>query len=173
MTGNSKVKKTPSRRGQEKLRRALRRFDLIALGVVAVLLISCFWCWNAEYSLEVGTPQGCAYWFLLLLAYPGLTLCSLINLSVGADMSFITGAEAPVLGISAFALVAVSWLWVRLAMKRRRDPVGLRVAGNFMMIVLAWGVFQLACGGAMAVWRQGGVAPRIHTYAKQPPAAPR
>ena len=36
-----KVKKTsPSRRGQEKMRRALRRFDLITLGVVALLLIT-------------------------------------------------------------------------------------------------------------------------------------
>jgi len=169
-----KVKKTnPSRRGQEKMRRALRRFDLITLGVVALLLISCAWCWNAEYHLGVGTPQGFAYWFLLLLAYPGLILCSLINLTVGADMSFISGAEAPVLAVSAFALVAVAWIWVRATMKRRWNPNGLRIAGNFMMIVLAWGVFQLACGAAMAVWRQGGVNRHIHARSQQPPAATR
>ena len=163
MAGKVKKTSSPSRRGQEKMRRALRRFDLITLGVVVLLLVSCAWCWNAEYRLGVGTPQGFAYWFLLLLAYPGLILCSLINLTVGADMSFITGAEAPVLGVSALALVLISWLWVRAAMKRRWNPNGLRVAGNFMMIVLAWGAFQLACGAAMAVWRQGGIAPRIHT----------
>ena len=161
-----KVKKSSSRRGQEKMRRALRRFDLITLGVVVLLLISCAWCWNAEYRLGVGTPQGFAYWFLLLLAYPGLILCSLVNLTLGADMSFITGAEAPVLGISAFALVLVSWFWVRLTMKRRWNPIGLRVAGNFMLILLAWGVFQLGCGAAMAVWRQGGIAPRIHSHSR-------
>ena len=162
-----KVKKTnPSRRGQEKMRRALRRFDLITLGVVALLLVSCAWCWNAKYCLGVGTPQGFAYWFMLLLAYPGLILCSLINLSVGADMSFISGAEAPVLALSAFARVAVSWLWVRVAMKRNWNPNGLRIAGNFMMIVLAWGVFQLACGAAMAVWRQGGINHRIHSHSQ-------
>ena len=163
-----KVQKSPSRRGQEKMRRALRRFDFIFLGAVVLLLISCAWCWNAEYCLRTGTPQGFAYWFLLLLAYPGLILCSLINLTVGADMSFITGAEAPVLGVSAFALVLISWLWVRIAMKRRWNPNGLRIAGNFMLIVLAWGIFQLGCGAAMAVWRQGGVAPRIHTHRALP-----
>ena len=63
-----KVKKSPSRRGQEKMRRALRRFDFIFLGAVVLLLISCAWCWNAEYCLRTGTPQGFAYWFLLLLA---------------------------------------------------------------------------------------------------------
>ena len=166
-----KVKKTnPSRRGQEKMRRALRRFDLITLGVVVLLLVSCAWCWNAEYRLEAGTPEGFAYWFMLLLAYPGLILCSLINLTVGHDMSFITTekAQAPVLALSAFALVAVSWLWVRVAMKRRWNPNGLRIAGNFMLIVLAWGVFQLACGAAMAVWRQGGINRHIHRHSQPP-----
>ena len=161
-----KVKKSSSRRGQEKMRRALRRFDLITLGVVALLLISCAWCWNAEYRLGTGTPQGFAYWFLLLLAYPGLILCSLINLTVGADTGFISGSEAPILAISAFALVLIAWFWVRMTMKRRWNPNGLRIAGNFMLIVLAWGVFQLACGAAMAVWRQGGIAPRIHSRSK-------
>ena len=156
-----KIKKSSSRRNQEKMRRALRRFDLITLGVVAVLLVSCLWCWNAEYTLGVGTPHGFAYWFLLLLAYPGLILGSMVNMTIGADTGFISGAEAPVLGISAFALVLISWLWVRLVMKRHWNLIGLRIAGNFMMILLAWGVFQLACGSAMAVWRQGGVALRV------------
>ena len=52
-------------------------------------------------------------------------------------------------------------------MKRRWNPNGLRIAGNFMLIVLAWGIFQLACGAALAVWRQGGVAPRIHLHTQQ------
>ena len=121
-----KVKKTPSRRGQEKMRRALRRFDLVTLEVFVLLLASCLWCWNAEYRLGIGTPHGYAYWFLLVLAYPGLIVGSLVNIALGADTGFIAGAEAPVLGISAFALLFVAWLWMRLAMKRRWNLVGDR-----------------------------------------------
>lgn len=161
-----KVKKNPSRRGQEKMRRALRRFDLATLSVAVLILVSCLWCWNAEYRLGVGSPHGYAYWFLLVLAYPGLIFGSLVNLAAGADTGFITGAEAPVLGVSAFALLFVAWLWVRLAMKRRWNLAGLRVAGNFMLILFAWGAFQLLCGVATAVWRHGGVAPRVEQRAK-------
>ena len=157
-----KVKKTPSRRGQEKLNRALRRFDLATLGVVGLILLSCLSCWNARYHLGGSSAAGFVYWFLVVISYPVLIAGHLILDAAGIPTDFIAGREAPVLSGAALLFVVAVWGVTRSILKRRGDVNTLRVAGNFMLIFFAWGLFQIACGATMKAWHGSETFNLIH-----------
>jgi hypothetical protein len=159
-----KIKKNFSRRNQEKLRRALRRFDWSAIMLAATIIISGLWCLGKSYNLGEASYCGFVYWFLLVLSYPVLLIASIVSMIPGVQINFIADNEATVLSCAALLLLVAVWAMLRQSGKSRNSIAFLRISGNFMRMVAAWGVFQFICGITLLVWQSGEFAKPLHRH---------
>lgn len=156
-----------------KQRKALRYFDRSCLFLLLVLLAAFLVCYGKPYELQAAVSHGHAVWFLLLVAYPVLGLLGLINVLLGtsdAPIVLYFTVRQPIFGLILADVVYLLLLWLIL---RRRGggwfgPGGLHAAGNFVLIVACWGIFQLFLSGVMFLWNSGGLTP---FYPHDPPAA--
>lgn len=131
----------------------LRRWDFTALGLAGLFSLAALIAWKtAPAVLNAPDSGGFVLWFLLCCAYPMLGLAGLIGWVAGA--SFMQGfheisAAHPVLMLWSMDFLSVLVIWGigRLCAFRRESVPALRVAGNFLLIVIGWGVFQLMLFG--------------------------
>ena len=142
----------------------LRRWDIIALalaGLIAALALIA--ARTAPADLSGHAPGGFVLWFLLCCAYPMLGIAGVVNWMLGTQdcalMQFLTVSH-PVLGLWIFDTATVLAVWGigRLCALRREAVPTLRIAGNFLLILIGWGVFQLLLFGIASV-RQYGLPP--------------
>ena len=135
----------------------LRRWDFIALGLAGLFSLAALIVWRtAPAALNVPDVSGFVLWFLLCCAYPMLGITGIIGWVAGEDFmqGFHTVSAAhPVTVLWAMDLLSVAVIWGigRLCALRRQAVPGLRVAGNFMLILIGWGVFQLMLFGIAQV----------------------
>ena len=144
----------PVRRVKEKIRVALRKFDLAMLGYFLVVIAAVLVGRSGDYDLGSANLHGFALTFLLVPAYLILELLSLINCVGGFNWNF-SGFEAELLGICDLLLGGVVWLLVRMRGSSKGVSY-INAARTFVLIIVGWGVFQLCCCGALWLWRNGG-----------------
>lgn len=156
-----------------KRQKAIGYFDRCCFLLFLVLLGAFLVCYGKPYELQEAVSHGHAVWFLLLFAYPILGFLGLVNVLLGtADapiMRYFT-IDNPILGLILADITYLFLLWLII---RRRGLTwfgsnGMRAAGNFVLIVAFWGVFQLFLSGIMFLWNSGGMTP-FHPH--DPPAA--
>lgn len=160
-----------SSRGRERLRRALRRFDVFA-GLLALLLVVAMIVSNPHtYELGANRPEGFATWFLLFLAYLPLEIVGLLTWLFGMQDSTVVHflvEEHQTLALGVFDMVMLLTLWavVRFYCSRRYGINFVRTAGAFLTILVAWGAFQLGCMAAVVIWERGGFSP-LHRHLRR------
>ncbi len=131
----------------------LRRWDIIALGLAGLFSLAALIAWRtAPAVLNAPDASGFVLWFLLCCAYPMLGITGLIGWVAGE--SFMQGfhtfsAAHPVTTLWALDLLTVAAIWGigRLCALRRQAVPAIRIAGNFLLILIGWGVFQLMLFG--------------------------
>lgn len=154
----------PSKSALAKQAAARGFFDRSCLFLFLVLMAAFLICRGRPYELQASVCHGHALWFLLLTAYPFLGLLGLINVIFGtadsALMHYFTHGN-PVLGLAAADAVYLLAVWLLLRWRGVRwfGAGGLRAAGNLVLILAFWGVFQLFLTGLMFLWDSGGLAP--------------
>lgn len=160
-----------SSRGRERLRRTLRRFDMLA-GVLALLMILAMIV-SSPHAYELGTnrPEGFATWFLLFLAYLPLELVGLLTWLLGMQDStvvrfLVDDHQTLALGLFDLAMLLTFWAAVRFHFSRRYGVNFVRTAGAFLTILAAWGAFQLGCMAAVVIWERGGFSP-LHRHLRR------
>ena len=144
----------PVRRIKEKIRVALRKFDLAMLGYFLVVILSVLVGRSGDYDLGSSNLHGFALTFLLVPAYLILECLSLINCLGGFNWNF-SGLEAELLGICDLLLGLVVWVIIRMR-GRDKGVSYLNAARTFVLIITVWGAFQLGCSAALWLWRNGG-----------------
>ena len=142
------------RRVKEKILDALRKFDLVMIAYMVVVIVAVLVGRSGDYDLGRANLNGFALCFLLIPAYLILELLSLINYFGGFNWS-CAGWEAELLGICDLLLGIVVWTYVRISGKIRGISF-IRSAKMFVLIVVLWGVFQLGCTAALWLWQNGG-----------------
>ncbi len=151
---------------------AIRRWNRICAALAVVFALAALVGGRAEV-LELGQadPNGFALWFLLCCAYPVLGVLGVVNLLFGvqnsAFMRFLT-QEHQVLGLFLlnWATLVILWGLGRWRGLRWLGAEKLRVAANFMGILLGWGVLQLLFFGVSSVWSSGGFQP-LHGHLRE------
>ena len=131
----------------------LRRWDFIALGLAGLFSLAALIAWRtAPAVLNAPDSSGFVLWFLLCCAYPMLGITGLIGWVAGEN--FMQGfhtfsAEYPVATLWVLDMLTVTAIWGigRLCALRRQAVPGIRIAGNFLLILIGWGVFQIALFG--------------------------
>lgn len=160
-----------SSRGRERLRRTLRRFDVLA-GVLALLIILAVIVTHPHaYELGESRPEGFATWFLLLLAYLPLEIVGLLTWLLGLQDStvvrfLVEDHQTLALGLFDLAMLLTFWAVVRFHFSRRYGVNFLRTASAFLTILAAWGAFQLGCMAAVVIWERGGFSP-LHRHLRR------
>lgn len=154
----------------------LRRWDVIALALAGMISLSALIAYRtAPPDLASHAPGGFVLWFLTCCAYPMLGIVGVVNwifgTQDGALMRFLT-VEHPVFGLWILDFVTVLAVWGigRLCALRRETVPSLRIAGNFLLILIGWGVFQMMLFGIASVREFGGF-PAKERPAAQAPAA--
>lgn len=160
-----------SSRGHERLRRTLRRFDVLA-GVLALLLILAMIV-SSPHAYELGTnrPEGFATWFLLFLSYLPLEIVGLLTWLLGMQDStvvrfLVEERQTLALGLFDLAMLLTFWAVVRFYYSRRYGVNFVRTASAFLTILAAWGAFQLGCMAAVVIWERGGFSP-LHRHLRR------
>lgn len=160
-----------SNRGRERLRRTLRRFDVLA-GVLALLVILAMIVSSPHaYELGANRPEGFATWFLLFLAYLPLEIVGLLTWLFGMQDStvvhfLVEDRQTLALGFFNLAMLLAFWLLVRFYCSRRYGINFVRTASAFLTILAAWGAFQLGCMAAVVIWERGGFSP-LHRHLRR------
>ena len=127
----------------------------------------------APPDLSSHAPGGFVLWFLTCCAYPMLGIVGVINwifgTQDGALMRFLT-VEHPVFGLWILDFVTVLAVWGigRLCALRRETVPSLRIAGNFLLILIGWGVFQMMLFGIASVREFGGFPAKERPAAQAP-----
>lgn len=154
----------------------LRRWDVISLALAGLIsLLAVIASRTAPPDLAGHAPGGFVLWFLLCCSYPMLGIVGVANWVLGTQecalMRFLT-AEHPVFGLWVFDFVGVFAIWGigRLCALRRRSVPSLRIAGNFLLILIGWGVFQTLLFGIASVREFGGFPVKERPAAKAPAA---
>ena len=98
-------------------RRLTRRFDLLSLGLCAVILIAIGVARACSCGLNTAGAGGFALWFLLFLSYIPLTLLSFLDWWISGDLfqmvsEWLNGDKVLLLGI--FNLLTLFSLWLCL-----------------------------------------------------------
>ena len=135
----------------------LRRWDFIALGVAGLFTLAALIAGQTVPAvLNAPDAGGFVLWFLLCCADPMLGITGMIGWVAGEN--FMQGfhsasAAHPVAILWVMDLLAITVIWGigRLCALRRQAVPGLRVAGNFLLILIGWGVFQLMLFGIAQV----------------------
>ena len=148
---------------------AIRRWNRICMALAVVFALAALVGSRAE-ALELGQPDpnGFALWFLLCCAYPVLGVLGLVNLLVGVQdsawMRFLT-QDHQILGLFLLNWVTLAILWGvgRWRGLRWLGAEKLRVAANFVGILLGWGILQLLFFGVSSIWNSGGFQP-LHSH---------
>ena len=160
-----------SSRGRERLRRALRRFDVFA-GLLALLLIVAMIVSNPHtYELGANRPEGFATWFLLFLAYLPLEIVGLLTWLLGMQDStvvhfLVEERQTLALGLIDLTMLLAFWAMVRFYFSRRYGINFVRTACALLTILVAWGAFQLGCMAAVVIWERGGFSP-LHRHLRR------
>ncbi len=142
----------------------LHRWDMIALILAGLITLTALIVSRTGHApLSGSEPAGFVIWFLTCCSYPMLGVIGIVNWIMGAPESrvirFLTlDHPAPGLWILDFLTVLVIWGCGRLCGLRRDVVPRLKIAGNFLLILIGWGVFQLLLFGIGAVWQNGGVS---------------
>lgn len=141
---------------------AARRWNRVCAALVVVFVLAASAGAGSGTGMDFGSPDpaGFALWFLYCCACPMLWLLELLRRVSGVQNSETLRllAEHQVLGCLVLDLLSVSLLWILLRWRGLRwlGADRMRVAANFMGILLGWGVLQLLCWGVAAVWTGGG-----------------
>ena len=158
------------RRAKEKVIDALRKFDWVMAAFMLTVIVAVLVGRSGEYDLGQANLHGFALCFLLIPAYLILELLSLINYFGGFNWS-CAGWEAELLGVCDLLLGAAVWIFVR--MRGAVRGLGfIKAARMFVLIVVLWGVFQLACTGALWLWQNGGFSSFNRHLLNKTPAVP-
>ena len=167
MADKKKNRQPLSRRGRERLRKAVFKFDLVSGLLLVVIVIAMFCSCGEAYELGRAHAPGFAIWFLLFIAYVPLALVGGINWMFGIQdnfmMRFLLENQALGMGIFDLVLVIVVWAVIRFWLGRRYGANFIAAAGNFLLMLLVWGVFQLLCLGVVTIWERGGFSP-LHRH---------
>lgn len=162
-----------SRKMRDKLRLESRRWDQFSLLLAGCVALAA--ALGRHHALELGTPSiyGFLHWFLLCLAYPALELVGLMNLVLGIPDNPMTryflSREVLALALVDLATLAAVWALFRFYLGRRFGVQCLRVAGNFLLIVLCWGGLQLSLFLGGYLWSNGGFS-QFHENLEEPSA---
>ena len=149
------------RRHYSRRRRLTRRFDLLSLGMAAVILVAVLVAKECECGLGSAGAGGFALWFLLFLSYIPLSLLSFLDWCTAGDMfqivsGWLNGDRALLLGSFNFITLFSVWLCVRILAAKKFGENLLRVSSHFMLIFMIWGCFQLFCVWATGMAQNGG-----------------
>ncbi|MDD3155239.1 MAG: hypothetical protein PHS41_10255 [Victivallaceae bacterium] len=158
------------------MRKAIRRWDKLCLGMFIVLVLSILVSVNRPYDLSSDNVQGFSLWFLLCSAYPGLVVLSFVNFVLGPIsanffQSVMIGREAIFLGSVDLVTLLVLWAVTRFYLSRVISAGAIRVISNFLLILIGWGAFQLGMFTAVFLWRNGGLTNLHREFENTPPAA--
>ena len=156
----------------------LRRWDVIALVMAGMISLTALIAYRAAPpDLSSHAPGGFVLWFLTCCAYPMLGIVGVINWIFGTQgcalMCYLT-AEHPVFGLWLFDTVSVLAVWGigRLCALRRETVPSLRIAGNFLLILIGWGVLQMMLFGIASVREFGGFPAKDRPAAQAPAESP-
>ncbi len=154
------AKKNKKRRNElfrrEKGRMAARRTNLIFMMLALTVVIAVLIGRSGAYELGQPSSTGFVHWFLLFTGYIPLLIWSSINLLLGLDFRLAVGREIWTLGICDLVTVGIAWGVVRL-LGRRFGTELLNIAGNFALMLLVWGWFQIGCTVVLSSWEHGGL----------------
>ena len=140
---------------------AVSRWNRAALALLVVFVLAALIAASGEsLSFEAGNARGFVGWFLFCCAYPLLGLCGLANTLLGtADSSLMEAMHRhPVAGLLILNVLTYGAIWLagRLAGPRWLGAAKLRIAANFLLILVCWGLFQLLLFGTATIWERGG-----------------
>ncbi len=144
-----------------------RGFDAVMAGIAAVIGLALLCCRGRGYDLNGTGTVGFAVWFLMFLSYLPLEIIGLFGLITGLKVPWInacaaSGNQVLVLAVCDWGLLLFVWIAVRLL--GRRYGVGfLRAARHIALIILCWGIFQVGCTAALAVWQRGDVSAALES----------
>lgn len=153
-----KMKKTLSRRAQERLNHQLRAFDLAMLGIGITTAAAGLVCAFGTTSLDRPGAAGFAYWYIVVQS------CLPMGLLNGMRALFGTSAFSAAIDGAGFLTATVLvwdfllWAVLRFFGKRNGKSSFLQIFTRFALILLCWGCFQLLCAAVVAGWNHGGPA---------------
>ncbi len=149
---------------KERLRLMSRRWDLLCFLLALVVILAAWQCNGVAFSLSRPDMEGFAGWFLLIFAYvPLLALggfCHLLGLPA------FQCNEAILLGGCNLVIVVAIWIIFRLTAVRSNNADRLRIAGNFALMVLIWGIFQIAFAFTLKLWTSPSMEPLMRHFAQ-------
>ncbi len=140
---------------RKRLRWASKRFTVAMLAYLMLVLLSAVIGSIGEYNLSGRSIHGFALWFLLFPAYLPLEILGGICWFFEKKLNF-AGHEALLLCVCDVVLAIAIWLTVKIAASVRKSVALLNNARFFVLIFVFWGVFQLLCCAATALWQYGG-----------------
>ena len=140
---------------RKRLRWASKRFTVAMLAYLMLVLISAVIGSIGEYNLSGRSIHGFALWFLLFPAYLPLEFLGGICWFFEKKLNF-AGHEALLLCVCDVVLAIVIWLTVKIIAAMKKSVEWLNNARFFVLIFVFWGIFQLLCCAATALWQYGG-----------------
>lgn len=152
----------------------LRRWDFIALGLAGLISLTALIAWRtAPAALNTPDAGGFVLWFLLCCAYPMLGFAGILGILAGhgfAEGFDALAAAYPIGTLWALDLLTVLLIWGigRLCALRRQAVPGIRIAGNFLLIVIGWGIFQMALFGIAQLQNIRQTAAPVQESAEKP-----
>lgn len=146
-----KIKKfsdgTSRRRSGEKFRRAAWQFDKAMIACALVIIVAVAVALYGDFSLKTPSVNGFAVNFLWLIACLPLLIADGIASCFGGEIPADGVQYIYILGICDLVLAATAWSAVRFAAIRKQSGSILKTARVFVLIIFAWGIFQLFCSG--------------------------
>ena len=140
----------------------ISRWNRFSLALLLVFVLSALAGASARtLTFAAGESCGFADWFLFCSASPLLGVWGLINMFTGGADTALAGLfrSHPVAGLLILNLILYGFIWLlgRVAGIRFLGAAKLRIASNFLMILVCWGIFQLLLFGTTTVWKQSGI----------------
>ena len=145
------------RRGGEKMRRAARGFNRAIICYMLLVAAAVVCGMNGNYDLSNPSLNGFAICFLLLPAYLPLFILGTLGAAFGVPITDACGHEVILLGICDLLLAFSVWWMIRIAAARKQSASLLKNSRTFVLIMVYWGIFQLACCMIQLLWLKSGL----------------
>ena len=148
---------TTSRRGGEKMRRAVKLFNRSIVYYIFLVILAVVCGIGGNYDLSNPTLNGFAICFLLLPAYLPLIIIGAVGVLLGMPLSTACGHEVILFGICDILLAVNVWWIIRWAAARKQSASLLKNSRIFVLIMVYWGIFQLGCCLVQLIWLKSGL----------------
>ena len=144
-----------SRRGGEKMRRAVKQFnrEMIIYIILVIIAVFCSMVGSGEYDLSSPNANGFSLIYLLLPAYLPLLIIGTICSIAGMPLTAVPGQEAVLLGVCDILLALNAWWIIRFIAAKKQSASLLRSARVFALIMICWGIFQIFCSVVDYLWQ--------------------